>query len=125
MSYDYDRLYGETPDALGPPAPILVDFFARLERQRVRVLDVGCGQGRDALFIARHGHDVIGVDISPNGIRDLNAAAAREGLAARSIVADIATYAPEGTFEVIVIDRTLHMLARAPRLAVLGSCWST
>jgi 2-polyprenyl-3-methyl-5-hydroxy-6-metoxy-1,4-benzoquinol methylase len=26
------------------------------------VLDLGCGQGRDALFIARKGHSVFGVD---------------------------------------------------------------
>ncbi len=83
------------------------------------VLDVGCGQGRDALFIARLGHSVVGVDISPNGIRDLTNAAAKEGLAVKGVVADIANYTPEGTFDVVLIDRTLHMLEQSARLAVL------
>lgn len=119
MAYDYDKLYGETRDALGEPASIFVDFFDRLDQQNVRVLDVGCGQGRDAIFIARKGHRVVGVDISTNGIRDLKDVAARENLPIEGVVADIATYEPDGTFDVILIDRTLHMLARPARLSAL------
>ena len=120
MAYDYDKLYGETRDALGEPYQAFVDFFAGYERERARVFDVGCGQGRDAIFIARLGHSVIGVDLSPNGIRDLDAAAKRDKLDITGIVADIATYVPEGQFDVVVIDRTLHMLEQPERLAVLA-----
>ena len=120
MAYDYDKLYGETRDALGPPTQVFVDFFAKFGRKPVRVLDVGCGQGRDSLFIARLGHEVVGVDISPNGIRDLTDAAAIESLAVEGIVTNIATYAPEGIFDVILIDRTLHMLDPSSQLAVLS-----
>lgn len=34
-------------------------------KQRLRVVDVGCGDGRDALWLAQMGHDVLGVDPSP------------------------------------------------------------
>ena len=57
MSYDYDALYARTPDALGAPTRAFVDFFDGYDRPNVRVLDIGCGQGRDALFIARLGPD--------------------------------------------------------------------
>ena len=119
MSYDYDKLYGETPDALGQPTSIFVKFFDQFDRTNARVLDVGCGQGRDALFIAKKGHSVVGVDKSPNGIRDLRNAARKENLAIEAVVADITTYVPEGLFDVILIDRTLHMLERPSRLALL------
>ncbi len=59
------------------------------------------------------GHRVVGVDISPNGIRDLKNAAAKESLAVDGVVADIATYTPGGMFDVVLVDRTLHMLATA------------
>lgn len=97
MAYNYDKLYGETRDALGAPTQVFVDFFDQYDREQVRVLDVGCGQGgRDALFIARLGHAVVGVDISPpNGIRDLMTAAKAEQLTIDGgVVADITAYAP-------------------------------
>lgn len=119
MAYDYNKLYGTTRDALGSPTLVFVDFFDRFEHKNARILDVGCGQGRDTLFIARLGHSVVGVDISPNGIRDLEAAAEKENLSVQGVVADITTYAPEGEFEAILIDRTLHMLPQKTRIAVL------
>ncbi|MEP2534223.1 class I SAM-dependent methyltransferase [Shimia sp.] len=119
MTFDYNKLYGETSNALGDPTPILVEFFDRFPHGKARVLDVGCGQGRDALFIARLGHEVVGVDISPNGIRDLLAVAKREGLTIEGVVADVSNFVPEGDFDVVLIDRTLHMLSEPVRLAVL------
>jgi SAM-dependent methyltransferase len=119
MSYDYDKLYGETPNALGEPTRGIVSFFDRLPLQKARVLDVGCGQGRDALFLARRGHAVTGVDLSPNGIRDLTAAARAEKLDVTGIVADVTQFTPSGLFDVVLIDRTLHMLPPDARLRVL------
>lgn len=119
MAYDYDKLYGSTAQALGDPTQIFVDFFAQHSGTPLRVLDVGCGQGRDAIFIARHGHSVVGVDLSPNGIRDLTQAATDENLDITGITADLTTYTPDGTFDVVLIDRTLHMLAKDDRLAAL------
>ena len=120
MSYDYDKLYGETRDALGEPTQVIVNAFDRLPVRGARILDVGCGQGRDALFLARRGHHVTAVDLSPNGIRDLNAAAVAEGLDIVGIVADVTQFTPSGLFDVVLIDRTLHMLGPNERLQVLA-----
>jgi SAM-dependent methyltransferase len=121
MAFDYDKLYAEQPDALGPPTQVFVDFFDGFELKPARILDVGCGQGRDAVFLAEMGHRVVGVDISPNGIRDLTNAAEKRGLPIQGVVADIKTYKPDGLFDVILIDRTLHMLDEVQRNAVLGN----
>ncbi|WP_019296810.1 MULTISPECIES: class I SAM-dependent methyltransferase [unclassified Leisingera] len=95
MAYDYDKLYRDTPDALGAPSPAFTGFFEELGTQSLDVLDAGCGQGRDALFIARLGHRVTGIDISPHGIRDMLAAAQRENLDVTGIAADLTTWAPD------------------------------
>lgn len=120
MAYDYDKLYRETPNALGSPTQIFVDFFRTYPNAQAQVLDVGCGQGRDALFIARLGHHVVGVDMAANGIRDMAKVASAEGLNIDGIVADITRYHPAQNFDVILIDRTLHMLETEPRQVVLG-----
>ncbi len=46
-------------------------------------LDVGCGEGADALWLAHRGWDVTGADISPTALVRATAQAAREGLAVR------------------------------------------
>ncbi|MGH1445174.1 MAG: class I SAM-dependent methyltransferase [Cognatishimia sp.] len=119
MTYNYDKLYGETRDALGQPTSVFVDFFDQFGQANARVLDVGCGQGRDALFIARLGHRVVGIDTSPNGIRDLNAAAKQDNLPIEGTIADVSTYEPQGAFDIILIDRTLHMLPKQAQISVL------
>ncbi len=119
MTYDYDKLYRENPHALGEPTKAFVDFFKEYGQTNARILDIGCGQGRDALFIARQGHHVTGVDLSPAAISDLQKDAAREGLRIEGVVADITTYTPTGMFDVVLIDRTLHMLDADPRHSVL------
>jgi len=119
MAYDYDKLFGETANALGNPTAEFVSFFRQYEQADARILDIGCGQGRDALFIARLGHSVVGVDCAPNGIKDLITVAKKEQLSVEGIVADINNYQPDGLFDIIIIDRTLHMLSKDSRLRVL------
>jgi SAM-dependent methyltransferase len=36
---------------------------------RGRVLDVGCGAGRCCLYLQKHGHQVVGIDVSPLAIK--------------------------------------------------------
>jgi SAM-dependent methyltransferase len=47
-----------------------------------RALDLGCGEGGDAVWLAQHGWDVTGIDISPSAISRARAAADALGLTA-------------------------------------------
>ena len=120
MPTDYEKVYRGAQQALGKPTREFVNFFGSLAKPRLRVLDVGCGQGRDALFIARQGHSVVGIDQSPTGIRDLLADAQAEDLNIQGIVGDIRSFEPAGMYDVLLIDRTLHMLSASERPAVLA-----
>src|SRR5215469_1710638 len=53
-----------------------------------QVLDVACGSGQVALWAARDGVDVTGVDIAPNLIERAQARAKAEGLNARFMEGD-------------------------------------
>lgn len=117
---DYEKQFQKTRNVCGLPFPELLAFFEHYDKARAWVLDLGCGQGRDALFIARLGHRVHGVDISGTGITQMLEDAEREGLDVTGVVADIVAYQPQRDYDVVVLDRVLHMLNddRA-RLAVL------
>jgi SAM-dependent methyltransferase len=39
-----------------------------LKHVRGRVLDIGCGAGRVALFLQGQGHEVVGIDLSPGAV---------------------------------------------------------
>lgn len=119
MATDYEEFYRKHRHGLGEPTKEFVAFFDAYSREGSRVLDVGCGQGRDALFIARHGHYVHAIDLSPSGIGDLQKDANAEGLAIDAEVVDVRDFTTRHRFDVIVLDRTLHMLAPDDREVVL------
>ena len=117
---DYEKQYQKSRDVCGPPFPEFVAFFKHYEKTRAKVLDLGCGQGRDALLLARLGHRVLGVDISEAGIAQMLEDAEREDLDVRGVVADVVEYEPCEDYDVVILDRVLHMLKDdGARLAVL------
>jgi SAM-dependent methyltransferase len=62
----YDRVareYDETVPDAAELASLLEPFESRLPRES-RLLDLGCGPGRDAAWFAARGHDVVGADLS-------------------------------------------------------------
>lgn len=107
----YEKYYREARDVCGAPFPAFVFFFDAYERTNADVLDLGCGQGRDALLAARHGHRVLGVDVSETGVAQMVEAARAEGLEVHGFVADIAHWEAEESFDVVILDRVLHLLA--------------
>lgn len=54
---------------LGEPSPILKDMLPRLKLPKSRILVLGSGEGHDAAFFAKDGHNVTAVDISPEAHR--------------------------------------------------------
>ncbi len=122
MATNYDQLYRKTAHALGAPDRELVKFFETRIDGAVSVLDLGCGQGRDALFIARLGHSVVGVDSSEVGVDQLNRQARKEGLAIAAEIGDLTDYQPAQIFDSVLFDRVLHMLKAQTRLELLCRC---
>jgi SAM-dependent methyltransferase len=69
-----------------------------------RALDLGAGEGRNSLWLARHGWTVTAVDGSSVALERARAAAAAEGLSVSPIQADIGDFLRRGdTFDLVVI----------------------
>jgi SAM-dependent methyltransferase len=64
-------------------------FVAGELDQRHRVIELGCGDGRDAMFFASYGHDVVGVEASHTAVEACRLLAGNLGEAASFIVSRI------------------------------------
>ena len=55
-----------------------------------RALDVGCGSGRDAVYLATHGWQVTGVDFADTGLKAARQRAHQEGVEVQWVKGDVA-----------------------------------
>ena len=113
----YDQHYRDDPAACGAPFSEFESFCSSVAPGSV--LDLGCGQGRDSLMFARAGHQVVGIDVSSVGITQLREAAEIEALDVHAVVSDVRFYKPDRRFDIVILDRVLHMLPADARREVL------
>ena len=106
----YNKHYEQT-NHFGAPYPALVSFFKKYEPKGT-VLDLGCGQGRDTIAMARLGYQVIGVDISIVGVSQMLAVSSREGLGIQGIVGDMYEYTIDEDIDVVLLDSMFHFYKR-------------
>lgn len=104
----YDEQYQVEEALFGEPYPEFVAFVKAQGKAGGRALDLGCGQGRDALMLARYGYQVTGVDSSPIGIAQMVERANRANLDVVGVVADLFEYELQSSYDVIVLDSILH-----------------
>ncbi len=80
------------------------------------VLDVGCGTGENALFLAGCGHDVWGVDSAPAAIEIARGKAQERGLAVTFLVKDtLKLYEIGRTFDTTIDSGLFHTLSDPER----------
>lgn len=99
---EWDARYAEAPDGMfsGNVNGTLAIEAANLRPGRA--LDVGCGEGADAIWLARAGWDVTGLDVSAVAIERGRAAAEAAGVSVHWLAADFAT-APLGEFDLVTV----------------------
>ena len=79
-----------------------------------KALDLGIGEGRNALFLAKNGFEVEGIDLSREAVKRCNDLARREGLTVQAQVADVREFhIPEKTYTCIVCAYVLNFLKRS------------
>jgi cyclopropane fatty-acyl-phospholipid synthase-like methyltransferase len=94
----YDETYKNTKNNFGAePEPVLRNYYRRLDKSGP-VLDIGAGQGRNALFLAREGFTVDAIDPSKVATETIATIAADEGLAIHSCQCAFDTFVPQVDF---------------------------
>ena len=97
--------------AFGEAAEELVQL-ASLLPAGASVLDLGCGEGRNALYLAGRGFRVTAIDVSVSGIEKLNHLARGRGLSMKAEVRDMREYAFERSYDLVVAHGSLHLIGR-------------
>ena len=110
----YDKKYtgqeyywGKQPSAI---CQRVIEIMQPGSDSRLRLLDLGCGEGRNAVYFAKHGFDVVGLDASLPGLEKTKRYAAELDVDVKTIHADIISYKIEETYDVIFSTGTVHYL---------------
>jgi SAM-dependent methyltransferase len=119
---DFDALYrGESP-AEGMPALTTPPWDTKAPKDTVvgwqtaglvhgDVLDIGCGLGDNAVYLARHGLKVTGLDISPTALITAERRAKDAGVTVRFAVADATTLdGYSDAFDTVIDSGMFHCL---------------
>jgi SAM-dependent methyltransferase len=83
-----------------------------------RALDLACGEGQNAIWLAGAGWRVEGVDYSSVAIAKARARAARDGVDATFAEADLVEYEPDPSAYDLVLMLYLHLPAEEHRLVL-------
>jgi SAM-dependent methyltransferase len=106
---DWDARYAWVDDVWNEANRFLVAEVAEL--QPGRALDLACGQGRNAIWLATRGWEVTGVDFSEVAVAKALARAERDALPATFVCADLLDYEPNAAAYDLVLLLYLHVPA--------------
>jgi SAM-dependent methyltransferase len=116
---------GTAPWDTDRPVPMLVDAVQGPERLVPgRALDIGCGTGRNAIYLARQGWDVTGVDLVGYAIAEARRRAEAAGASARFVEGDVTrleTLDIGGGFDLLVDAGCYHVVPMARRDAYVAA----
>jgi SAM-dependent methyltransferase len=102
------------PERIRREEPLLRDVLGSGPNRRI--LDLGCGTGEHAFFLASLGFDVTGVDVSPGQIEAARRAAEGRARFVEGDLAEIATLVPDDFGGAICLGNTVPNLAESEEL---------
>ena len=120
---EYDGRYNTEEYYWGlTPNSICYDVMKLLPPvQSYRVLDIGCGEGKDAVFFAKCGYDVTAFDNSEQGIEKAKKLAEHNKVDVNFFKADIFDYRPDAEYDIILSSGTLHLIPQNIRMEFFNS----
>ncbi|MFZ5830316.1 MAG: class I SAM-dependent methyltransferase [Planctomycetota bacterium] len=123
---DWDDHYrqGTPPWDTGRVASELVRVISEQRFKPCTVLEIGCGTGADAIYLARKRFEVTAVDISPIAIERARARAEQEDALLRFVQADVFRFGPTaGTFDLVYDAGFYHSIRQSTLEPYVDLLW--
>lgn len=116
----WEQTYGDKSVSTFSKGPTVdVKEFYGIFPPHSLVLDVGCGEGRNSIFLAGEGHKVEAFDLSENGVAKAREIAREQGVEAAFFQQDLGEFAFQKDYDVILSHGVLHLPRKAVRDAFI------
>ena len=87
----------------------------------LKLLDIGCGEGKDAVFFARCGYDVSAFDVSDAGLDKLKRLAEKARVNINAFKANLWDYRPNEKYDILFFSGVLHYIKPELKAEVMRS----
>jgi SAM-dependent methyltransferase len=103
--------WGKPPWDTGKPQKWLVKLVDNGRLKPCKTIDLGCGEGRETIYLAKKGFKVIGVDFSNRAINKARLRAKEANVDAKFLVGDVTNLKDiKGKFDLVVDNTCLHTI---------------
>ncbi len=117
MRNPWAREYARTPGRYiwgRAPSGFAKGLIALVPRNG-RILDLGCGEGRDSVYFASHGFDVTGLEVSAAGLEKAERLASEHGVTVRWLCRSMLDLPVTGRFDLIYSCGSIHHVPKEDR----------
>lgn len=114
MTIDWDDIYLTSPDwASGPGSSFLLDLVPEFTGPDKKILDVGCGTGRNTLLFAAHGTHIDCVDVSQVALDNLGRNVAGRNCTVTTFCTDIREHTlASATYDLIICHGVINSMPK-------------
>ena len=111
MWEEYYSALRQLPDWLRKPVPFIIEALPLFRKCGAHhFLDLGCGMGRNTIYLAKQGFDVVGIDISKSALRKAKSWSKIERITNVTVLCASMTHLPfiSRTFNAIISVSVIH-----------------
>ncbi len=120
---DYDKRYKAKGFYWGLTPNTLCYEIMRIKppTKPYKVLDIGCGEGKDAVFLARNGYNVTAFDVSEQGLSKARELADYSGVKIDFFKANVQDFRLESDYDIIFSSGVFHYISNELRGSVVDN----
>ena len=106
----YEKFYQSDDYYWGTEPADFLELLINLKPPRpgMKILDIGCGEGKDAVYMAKRGYAVTAFDLTESGIAKTKRLAEKTGVRINAYTDDINTFETGERFDIIYSSGTLQ-----------------
>jgi len=108
-----DYYWGKNPSST---ATKLIEIISTINYTGSKLIDLGCGEGRNSIFFAKKGFEVLAIDISEKGLKKAEKYAEEERVKIKTLKENIINCTLDEKYDIVFSTGVLHYLPPEQRI---------